>query len=196
MRLDKAHAFSLMNIPYAVMFGVIFTFSFYLSSQPKFHVTPAVSSENVWLFGTLLAYFHVSWATANYMIIKRDYTFVHIFSWVMAIWYLGVTVVMSNGVGPVKYLLLSSYIIVVGTYDFVAYRNIWYRRTTLPSIIWMVLAGITIIFGLRLLLPTFLNFMDVVKVEINLHRIALNIAAIFLIIRSARLAWILRGGQI
>jgi len=196
MRLDKSHASSLMNIPYAVMFGTIFTFSFYLSPQTEFHVIPTISLENIPLFVTLLFYFYISWVTVNCLITKRDYTPIFIFSWIIAVWWLGVTLVMINSIAFYKYLLLASYITTVGAYDLFAYHNILYRTAVPSSIIWLILAGITIGFGFLLLMPTLLKLLGIVQIEINLREVALSIALIFLVIRTARLGWILKGDQV
>lgn len=192
MKLDSSEGANLINIQYAVMFGIIFTFSFYLNNnQSNFHIIPAISSNNIWLFILLLFYFLISWVTSNYIRGNIEFTPFYIVTWTIAIWYLGAVVIMINSLGSFKYLFLSSYISIVSLYDFIAYGdNSFYCTDTLSSIIWKFFTGISLILGFFLLIPTLIVTLDLIKIVISFEKFTLVIALIFVFIRFIRFLWI------
>jgi hypothetical protein len=195
MMLSGREGANLINIQYGVMFGVVFSFSFYLGHQPSsHHVIPAIYSENTVLFVSLLCYCIVSWVTANLLLHRLvSCTPFIIVTWTFAIWSLGVVVVMVNSLGSVRYLLLGCYVSTAALYDLIAYRDICYRTTALSAIVWLLLAGFSVPLGLMLLIPSFFVVSELAKSAIDFGIIPLAVVWVFLAIRIARFFYISRS---
>ena len=73
-QLNTSEGINLMNIQYAVVFGVVFSFSFYVNSGSSAHAKFAISNENIITFICLLFYLLIDWTRANFLQEKIDFT--------------------------------------------------------------------------------------------------------------------------
>lgn len=150
--LEVSVGSNLMNTQYAVMFGVIFAFCFYVDHRPKSHVSTAIRSEIALVFIPLLLYFLVDWARMNFLKRKINFTFWFIFFWTISIWCLGLIIVMSNALGSLRYILFAAYIVFVSIYDIVLIsKDLVGNLTSFQSRFLGFLAGITFVVGALLL---------------------------------------------
>jgi hypothetical protein len=188
---------NLLNVPFAVMFGVIFNFSFKLWAQPTYHVTWAVSLENFPLWGILVFYFFISWFGHNLLLGRIQSSVSISFLWAFSAWYLGITILMANSLGFPKYLWVSSYIVVIGIYDFFASRSTFYQAIIPSSFVWMLLTGFVVLLGFLLLVPTLLFYIGgVIKPENYLNNRALVVVSLFIADRIVRIYSLAARGSI
>ena len=146
--LDAREGISLMNIQYAVMFGLIFSFTFSVDSCPKSHIATAIRHEIFFVFVPLLLYFLIDWARSNFLWERITFSFFIVFFWTLGIWSLGLIIVMSNALGSLRHVLLAAYIVCVSIYDIVfIIKKVIKDLTPKQSRSLGVVAGITLFFG-------------------------------------------------
>jgi len=175
------------------MFGVIITFSFYLRTNSGIHVEPSIGKANLVVFGILLLYFLSNWVTANFLRPLINFTAPYVFSWTIGIWYLGATVIMTNSVGKLKYSLVGLYIIAVALYDFIAFRRTCFYKTKPSALLWMSLAGVTLVLGLYFMISTGLSHVGIATTEEDIRGVAIIVLAFFTIVRGGLRFWLVLG---
>lgn len=183
MKLNSSEGANLINIQYSVAFGVIFAFCFY-QDFPSSPVGVAISHSNFLPFGLLVVYYFLDWLTANFARDKFPFKDWVVLAWSLSTWYIGSVVILMNSSDNFRYVWLGSYIFIVGLFDLVGYRNIFYNLTTTRSLLWLLLAAIKIIMGAVLCLSAIL--VAITGTKGNLHSLATVFIAILTIMKYGR----------
>jgi len=186
--MGRSEACTILNVPYAVMLGVLLNFTFKLKSNYLMMI-PFHENSAFLFWSLLLFYYLLSWYVHNFHL----NSFAHVplflvFLWTLAGWFLGIIILMAKSESIMKFLLFSLYILIVGCYDIIFMRTSFYKQLIPPfSIVWLFLSGFTILFGMMLLLPVILcHAVNFPEYKESFYDTAIPITIFFIVIRVGR----------
>ena len=184
MRLDRSEGANLLNIQYGVCFGVIFSLCFYLNSTPpKFNITLTIPWDNPIPFAGLVFYFFLDWIHANWLKEKIQFNLWLVLLWSIAIWCLGSVVTMTNSSNVSKYLLIGSYVSVVGIYHLISYLKKLYPLPSGSLMIGVFSSSIIALIGIYFLFNALLLFFQIVKTNSHLEAILSEIVVCLVVVK-------------
>jgi len=170
-RLPQSEEIALINIQYGVGFGVVFQYCFTTNPTP-FSIWPSLCAARFGIFVSLVLYFFLDWLNANHLRGKVPLQLWRLLMWSIVIWVLAACVTLAIGDSPSQYVLLASYMCVVGVYHLLSHVGGFYQVPDGPRLCGIFLAGVMILVGAFFLYNAILVALQMIPTASSIKRVA------------------------